>query len=279
MNGFILVKKETGISSNRVVQKIKRKFNFSKVGHLGTLDPMASGLLIIAINRATKFSSYFLNETKSYQAEVALGSSSDTDDAEGKIIHISDIYPKSSDVIKALNSFLGISLQKPPFFSALKHKGKPLYKYARQGELISKPPREINIFDIKDINYKQPFISFYIKCSKGTYIRAIARDIGDILKCGGYLTKLIRTQQGCFNIEEAKNISDISIDHIIPISDAFPNLNSIKLDEFQTKNYINGGLIGIKKEIDEVVKIFSNKDKFLGLGLIKATGLKLKQLV
>ena len=279
MNGFILVKKETGISSNRVVQKIKSKFNFNKVGHLGTLDPMASGLIIIAINRATKFSSYFLNETKSYQAEVALGSSSDTDDAEGKIIHISDIYPKSSDVTKALNSFLGISLQKPPFFSALKHKGKPLYKYARQGELISKPPREINIFDIKDINYKQPFISFYIKCSKGTYIRAIARDIGDILKCGGYLTKLIRTQQGCFNIEEAKNISDISIDHIIPISDAFPNLNSIKLDEFQTKNYINGGLLGIKKEIDEVVKIFSNKDKFLGLGLIKATVLKLKQLV
>ena len=136
MDGFFLVRKEKGISSNGVVQEVKRKFNFKKVGHLGTLDPLATGLLIVAVNKATKFSSYFLNEIKAYSAEVTLGKTSDTDDAEGNILNVTADLPDSKKVILSLNSFLGESLQKAPFYSALKHKGKPLYKYARDGELI-----------------------------------------------------------------------------------------------------------------------------------------------
>ena len=279
MNGFFLVNKEKGISSNKVVQEIKHKFNFNKVGHLGTLDPMATGLLIIAINKATKFSSYFLNETKGYKAEITLGSTSNTDDAEGEIIEVTNVLPNHLEIEKVLNSYLGKSLQNPPFFSALKHKGKPLYKYARQGKLISKPPREINIFTIDNTRYEEPKITFNILCSKGTYIRAIARDLGEDLNCGGLLSALKRTQQGCFDLTDANNIKNLSTEHMISIENAFPNFNSIKLSEMQTKLYMNGGIVENIKANEEVAKVYSHEDKFIGLGLVNELGLKLKQLV
>src|SRR5210317_1757650 len=150
MDGFLLIDKEKGISSNQLVQKVKKTLSLKKVGHLGTLDPMATGLMILAINRATKFSNYFLESDKSYDALIQLGSSTDTDDAMGNIISSSDNIPDEKNINESLASFIGKSLQSAPFFSALKHKGKPLYKYAREGDLISKPPREINIFSIKD---------------------------------------------------------------------------------------------------------------------------------
>tara|TARA_B100000767_G_scaffold262080_1_gene274402 strand:+ start:123 stop:962 length:840 start_codon:yes stop_codon:yes gene_type:complete len=279
MDGFFLVKKEKGISSNGVVQEIKRKFSFNKVGHLGTLDPMATGLLIIAVNKATKFSSYFLNEIKGYSAEVTLGSSSDTDDAEGDVVLVSNEIPESEKVILALNSFLGKSLQQAPFYSALKHKGKPLYKYAREGELITKPPRDITVIDISHIDYQKPLLSFDIICSKGTYIRAIARDIGNLLSCGGHLSKLERIQQGCFKVDAAKLIKDIAIEEIISIENAFPELNYIELNELETKIYQNGGRVESIKGHEEISKIYSSGKNFIGLGLINESGLKLKQLV
>ena len=145
MNGFLLVNKEKGYSSNEIVQKIKKKFSLNKVGHLGTLDPDAEGLLIIAINRATKFSNYFLNSDKSYYVEIKLGKSTTTDDVSGEIIEEFDVKCSEDEVKKEINNFLGKSFQKPPFFSALKYKGNPLYKYARKGEFINKEPREIEI--------------------------------------------------------------------------------------------------------------------------------------
>ena len=137
MDGFFLLNKEKGITSNQLVQNIKKSLRLQKVGHLGTLDPMATGLMVIAVNRATKFSSYFLESDKTYHATVKLGSSTDTDDALGKIIETSDNLPTEENTHQVLNSFIGKSLQIAPFYSALKHKGKPLYKYAREGDLIS----------------------------------------------------------------------------------------------------------------------------------------------
>ena len=145
MDGFFLVNKRVGDTSNHVVQQVKKKLRANKVGHLGTLDPLASGLLILAINRATKFSSYFLESEKFYQVQIELGTSTDTDDSTGKIISKSNSKIEASEVKKELYGFLGKSLQVAPFFSALKHKGKPLYKYAREGIFISKPAREISI--------------------------------------------------------------------------------------------------------------------------------------
>ena len=279
MDGFFLLNKEKGVSSNFVVQGIKKKFNFKKVGHLGTLDPMATGLLIIAVNKATKFSSYFLNEIKAYSAEVTLGGSTDTDDAEGDFLYQKDINLSSKKVLTSLNSFLGDSLQRPPSYSALKHKGKPLYKYAREGKIIVKPPREITIFGIENPNFKNPLLSFDVTCSKGTYIRAIARDIGELLGCGGYLSKLDRIEQGCFSLKSAKCIDKISKDHIITIKEAFPNLDSLSLNREETKIYTNGGIVTSLYGKKKIFKIFSDINQFIGLGEVGDKGLKLKQLV
>ena len=151
ISGFLLVNKDSGITSSRVVQIVKKKFNLKKVGHLGTLDPMATGLLIIAINRATKFASLLLQSEKSYRAEVTLGTQTDTDDAEGTVISTKKNHKNKSEVKEALLTFLGESEQLPPNYSALKHKGKPMYKYARDGIKVDKPARKIFIKNINNI--------------------------------------------------------------------------------------------------------------------------------
>ena len=163
ISGFLLVNKEHGITSSRVVQIIKKQFNFDRVGHLGTLDPMATGLLIIAVNRATKFASLLLQSEKSYHAEVTLGIQTDTDDAEGEVISYKDVNINHLQAKKTLLSFLGESNQLPPNYSALKHKGKPLYKYARNGIKIEKAARKIFIKSIKNILIELPKVSFDIK--------------------------------------------------------------------------------------------------------------------
>ena len=279
MDGFLLLDKEKGISSNQLVQKVKKSLSLKKVGHLGTLDPMATGLMILAINRATKFSSYFLESDKSYDASIQLGSSTDTDDAMGNIISSSDIIPNEKDINKSLASFIGQSMQTAPFFSALKHKGKPLYKYAREGEFISKPPREINIFSIKNIICEHNKCSFIVHCSKGTYIRSIARDLGDKLNSGGHLSALRRLSQGTFNIKNAMTIENIELNKLITIEEAFSELSEIQLDSNQTKFFMNGVKIEEINLEDNTYKIYDSSKKFLGLGMVSNSVLALKRLV
>ena len=279
MDGFLLLDKEKGISSNQLVQKVKKSLSIKKVGHLGTLDPMATGLMILAINRATKFSSYFLESDKSYDASIQLGSSTDTDDAMGNIISSSDIIPIEKDIKKSLASFIGQSMQTAPFFSALKHKGRPLYKYAREGEFISKPPREINIFSIENIICEHNKCSFIVHCSKGTYIRSIARDLGDKLNSGGHLFALRRLSQGIFNIKNAMTIENIELNKLITIEEAFSELSEIQLDSNQTKFFMNGVKIEEINLEDDTYKIYDSSKKFLGLGMVSNSVLALKRLV
>jgi tRNA pseudouridine55 synthase len=279
MDGFLLAYKEKGISSNRLVQEVKKSLSLKKVGHLGTLDPMAEGLVILAINRATRFSSFFLESDKSYIAGITLGSKTDTDDAMGQVIESSEIIPREKDINEALESFIGESMQVAPFFSALKFKGKPLYKYAREGEFISKPPRYINIYSIKDINHEANCCSLSIHCSKGTYIRSIARDLGDKLGCGAHLSSLIRTSQGNFSYLEAKKPELINIDQLISIESAFNNFSDINLDHDQTKNFSNGVKILDINHENNYYKIYDYSSKFLGLGIVSESVLALKRLV
>lgn len=279
MDGFLLAYKEKGISSNRLVQEVKKSLSLKKVGHLGTLDPMAEGLVILAINRATRFSSFFLESDKSYIAGITFGSKTDTDDAMGQVIESSEIIPREKDINEALESFIGESMQVAPFFSALKFKGKPLYKYAREGEFISKPPRYINIYSIKDINHEANCCSLSIHCSKGTYIRSIARDLGDKLGCGAHLSSLIRTSQGSFSYLEAKKPELINIDQLISIESAFNNFSDINLDHDQTKNFSNGVKILDINHENNYYKIYDYSSKFLGLGIVSESVLALKRLV
>ena len=240
---------------------------------------MAAVLVILAINRATRFSSFFLESDKSYIAGITFGSKTDTDDAMGQVIESSEIIPREKDINEALESFIGESMQVAPFFSALKFKGKPLYKYAREGEFISKPPRYINIFSIKDINHEANYCSLSIHCSKGTYIRSIARDLGDKLGCGAHLSSLIRTSQGSFSYLEAKKPELINIDQLISIESAFNNFSDINLDHDQTKNFSNGVKILDINHENNYYKIYDYSSKFLGLGIVSESVLALKRLV
>ena len=279
MDGFLLAYKEKGVSSNQVVQKTKRLLSLRKVGHLGTLDPMAEGLLVLAVNRATRFSSFFLESDKRYEAEISFGIKTNTDDAMGEVISESDLIPKESDIKKELKKFLGESLQNPPFFSALKHQGKPLYKYARDGELISKPPRKINIYSIENFIYLHSKCSFSVHCSKGTYIRSIARDLGDALGCGGHLSALKRVDQGEFNIAKSNLPTEIDLKNMISIESAFKFFQEIKLNEEDTKIFSNGGKLQTENQENDFYRIYDFGNKFLGLGSIMNSQLELKRLV
>ena len=279
MDGFILINKEIGETSNNVVQKVKKALKAKKVGHLGTLDPIAEGLLILAVNKATKFSSYFLESDKSYEVKVELGKSTDTDDSSGKIIFESNIELSEKIIRESLFSFIGESEQIPPFFSALKYQGKPLYKYAREGQFINKPARKILIKEINDYKYSNKVCSFTVYCTKGTYIRSLARDLGEKLKCGAHMIALKRIRQHNFKLSDAVNILEISKEKIVPIEAAFNNFKKIIINSEDAKKFINGVKNIYNDNPDNLYKISNNEGIFLGIGQIKNKNLRHKQLV
>lgn len=279
INGFLLINKDSGITSSRVVQIVKKKFNFKKVGHLGTLDPMAEGLLILAINRATKFSSLLLQSNKTYQAEVTLGQQTDTDDAEGEITSTHQVICHEQEVEEKLLSFLGESKQLAPAYSALKHKGKPMYKYAREGIHVDKEARTITIDEIDNISINLPKVSFDIACSKGTYIRSIARDLGNQLECGGHLSRLIRTSQEKFTINSAISIDEAREEDIIPLENAFDNLNTITLNQLDTNAFINGVPLKLKIDHSDLLRVYDPSKKFIAIGKNTLQGFKHEYLV
>ena len=279
INGFLLVNKGPGITSSRVVQIVKKKFQLKKVGHLGTLDPMATGLLIIAINRATKFASLLLQSEKSYRAEVTLGIQTDTDDAEGEAIFSKKVDITELEIKETLLTFLGASYQLPPDYSALKHKGKPMYKYARDGIKVEKAERKIFIKNIQNILIEIPKVSFDISCSKGTYIRSIARDLGARLGCGAHLSGLIRTSQEKFMLSDACSLDDINLEDIISLEKAFEDLDFIKLNEKDSKAFIHGRSIEIDFDHTNLLRVYDSANQFIAIGKNSSKGFKHEYLV
>ena len=279
INGFLLVNKGPGITSSRVVQIVKKKFQLKKVGHLGTLDPMATGLLIIAINRATKFASLLLQSDKSYRAEVTLGIQTDTDDAEGETISSKKVDITELEIKETLLTFLGASYQLPPDYSALKHKGKPMYKYARNGIKVEKAERKIFIKNIQNILIEIPKVSFDISCSKGTYIRSIARDLGARLGCGAHLSGLIRTSQEKFMLSDACSLDDINLEDIISLEKAFEDLDFIKLNEKDSKAFIHGRSIERDFDHTNLLRVYDSANQFIAIGKNSSKGFKHEYLV
>lgn len=279
ISGFLLVNKDPGITSSRVVQILKKKFNLKKVGHLGTLDPMATGLLIIAINRATKFASLLLQSEKSYRAEVTLGIQTDTDDAEGEVISSKAVNISGLDAKESLLTFLGESDQLPPNYSALKYKGKPMYKYARDGIKVEKAARKILIKNIQNILIELPRVSFDISCSKGTYIRSIARDLGAKLGCGAHLSGLTRTSQEKFRLSEACSLDDIKLKDLISLEKAFEDLDFIKLNEKDCKAFLHGRSIEIDFDHTDLLRVYDSANQFIAIGKNSSKGFKHEYLV
>ncbi len=206
-SGIIALNKPSGISSARVVARVKKALGAKKVGHTGTLDPFATGLLLCAINQGTRISGFFLGGHKRYLARICLGVETDTYDLTGKTISCAPKTVmeglKNQDIEEIVKSFIGVQDQVPPAFSALKHEGQPLYKLARQGKIIQKPSRQIEIFDILINHIDLPNIDIDVFCASGTYIRSLGFDIGRKLGCGAHLSKLCRTQSSQFLLDNA----------------------------------------------------------------------------
>jgi tRNA pseudouridine55 synthase len=194
VHGVLLLDKPQGVSSNDVLQKVKRIFNANRAGHTGALDPLATGMLPICLGEATKFSQYLLDSDKRYRVIARLGERTDTSDADGNIVQTRPVSFSQADLDSALESFRGETLQVPSMFSALKHQGRPLYEYARQGIEIAREPRPITVYELQFIRWQDNELELEIHCSKGTYIRTIIDDLGEKLGCGAHVIMLRRVQ-------------------------------------------------------------------------------------
>ena len=286
MNGVILINKEKGISSFGVVAKIRKTLNIKKVGHTGTLDPNATGLLPILIGNGTKISKYLIEHDKTYIAKLKLGIKTTTADEEGDILEKDDFKLNKKDedfYIQIFNSFIGKSTQIPPIYSAIKVDGKKLYEYARKNEEVEIKPREIEIYDIKiiNINYDENEIDFEVSCSKGTYIRTLCEDIAEKLETCGYMKELKRTRVNNFKIEYSISLEELEQNkdneeflknNVISIEKVFENKNKINLNKRKTELFLNGVKLTYNLE-DDIYLVYSN-NKFIGLGKVKDNLLK-----
>lgn len=213
--GIIIIDKPSGITSFDVVRSIRRKFKIKKVGHCGTLDPLATGILVILLGEDTKLFSKFSTFDKAYEATLELGLSTSTGDCMGEVLErkITDNVA-ISDIENVFKDFTGEITQVPPMFSALKYHGKKLYELARKGLEVPRKERAVKIYDLKVYNFHSPYIDFYVHCSKGTYIRTLAQDIGKRIGCGACIVGIRRISLGPFNIREAITIDRLDESHI-----------------------------------------------------------------
>ena len=286
MNGVILINKEKNISSFGVVAKIRKILNIKKVGHTGTLDPEATGLLPILVGNGTKISKYLIEHDKTYIAKLKLGIKTTTADGEGDILEKDDfkLNKKDEDLYKnVFNSFIGKSTQIPPIYSAIKVDGKKLYEYARKNEEVEIKPREIEIYDIKiiNINYDKNEIDFKVSCSKGTYIRTLCEDIAEKLETCGYMKELKRTRVNNFKIEYSISLEELEQNkdneeflknNVISIEKVFENKNKINLNKRKKELFLNGVKLTYNLE-DDIYLVYSN-NVFLGLGIVQNKLLK-----
>ena len=268
MNGIFLINKEANWTSFDICAKVKRLFNTKKVGHSGTLDPFAEGLMIVCLGQATKIIPFLENYNKTYLATIKLGEETDTLDNTGNIIDKKDVLNYSLEELKnVLNSFLGKSQQIPPMYSALKHDGVPLYSLAREGIEIERKPRNIEIFSIELIEYNKPFLTFKCKVSKGTYIRTLAKDIAIKLSTVGHLVKLIRTNIDKFDLNMAKKVNELTINDSISIVEML-TLPTLIVDNEIEKKIRNGNKLSLQgknilllvNEKKEALAIYEKKE-------------------
>ena len=288
-SGILLLDKPTGLSSNAALGKAKRALGIRKAGHTGTLDPLASGLLVLCFGEATKVAGYLLDSDKAYLAELCLGASTDTDDAEGEIVARSAV-PDLDDkqIEQALVAFRGPIEQVPPMYSALKQGGERLYRLARRGETVQRPPRPVVIHELDVLGRTENRLRLAVPCSKGPYIRSLARDLGDALGCGAHLCALRRTRSAPFDIADAVELDallalppDSARKLLRPADSALIHLPAEHLCQDLTTRLLMGQrLAGLKETPAGLVRIYGPDGAFLGIGESNGRGgLKPKRLV
>lgn len=287
MNGVLNVYKPIGMTSFDVVRRVKKICKIKRVGHTGTLDPLASGVLPICVGNSTKIVDYIMNENKIYIATLKLGIVTDTYDREGKILEETSVHIDENSVIDCIKSFIGEIDQVPPMYSALKVNGKRLYELARQGIEVEREKRRVNIYSIDILNMDIPFVTFKVECSKGTYIRSLCYDIGKMLGVGGTMWSLERTKTGAFTVENSINIEDLNEDNVqnymIPMDKALFKYDAVNMDKRYEILLLNGATLNNKYAIqgikeDTVLRVYI-ENKFIGLGKKTEKGFKILKLL
>lgn len=290
MQGIINIFKNKGMTSFDVVRIVKRLAKTKKVGHTGTLDPEACGVLPVAIGKGTKIIDYIMDSDKIYEVSFMLGEVRDTYDLEGKIISQKDTsHLKDEDVLKAIKNFTGEYLQVPPMYSALKQNGVRLYDLARQGIEVERKGRKVNIKSIENIEIKMPYVKMRVCCTKGTYIRSLCFDIGEYLKVGAVMTDLKRTKTSVFDEENSVNIADLTEEniskYIISIDDALSKYPKLTVKNKYAKLLQNGvNVFDTRLTTEEVLenelyRVYNEENLFLGLGEKGKKGFKLQKLL
>lgn len=289
MNGWLLINKPIGISSAAVVGKVKWLLKLKqkklKIGHAGTLDPLATGVLPLAIGEATKAIQFLLDSDKKYEFEVSWGRERDTDDAEGEVVANSELKPTNEQINKVIPDFSGIIKQMPPQYSALKIKGKKAYELAREGKEAKLKARNVQIYKLQLISHDGSKSQFELDCSKGTYVRSIARDMGRKLGCYGYVSKLHRVGHGKFDInqtislEKLENLCEKGIEQqaILPVDEVLDDILDLKLEDKQAQLLRNGIVINIDKPDCDLLKIYHD-NTLLAIAEIKNGKLKTRRV-
>lgn len=280
IDGILLLDKPAGLSSNQALQQARRLYQAAKAGHTGSLDPFATGLLPLCFGEATKFSHYLLDADKAYRATLKLGAVSTTGDTEGKIIQRELVKVDRAQMEAILQGFLGEISQVPPMYSALKHQGKALYEYARDGIEIERKPRQVTIYQLALIELSGDAAVVEVSCSKGTYIRTLAEDIGEALGCGAYLTGLRRLRSGSFDLaqaltfEQLETLSEAERDAALLPSDALlADLPQVALDEDSAYYLCQGQAIWKAGQHQPgPVRLYAPGSRFLGLGEVTNDG-------
>lgn len=285
-HGIVLLDKPEGFTSNQALSRIKRLFGTKKAGHTGTLDPMATGLLVACLGHATRVCAHLLDADKGYWADVHLGVVTDTEDKEGEVLETRVVPTLSeADVDAVLDQFRGELAQVPPMYSALKHKGQRLYELARRGESVERPPRAVTIHSIEVTDWRlsdpdRPGFSFEVTCSKGTYIRSLVRDIGEALGCGAHLCGLRRTQARPFHIDQALTLDQLEslsaealVESLLPIQAALPDWPRVCLGREALDAFFHGRAIDRARcdgadavEMGQWVCVLANDHHCIGLG-------------
>jgi len=279
IHGILLLDKRLGVSSNRVLQEVKRLLNANKAGHTGSLDPLATGLLPLCFGEATKVSAFMLDDDKRYRVVVQLGVVTDTGDAEGQVLATRPVPPLSLEAINVcLSQFNGEIDQVPPMYSALKHEGKKLYELARQGKSVERKARRISIYKIELLNYSADRLELDVWCSKGTYIRTLAEDIGAYLGCGGTVMELRRLEAGRFGIDHAFTMEQLQamsaeelMSCLIAVDQPLQFMPAVGLTADQAAAVKQGRRLAMSESIQGMVRMYSGPC-FLGLGELLLDG-------
>jgi len=282
VDGILLLDKAAGMTSNAALQKVRRLFNAAKAGHTGTLDPMATGLLPVCFGEATKFAGELLTADKCYEAHVRLGVRTDTADAEGQVLETRPVAVSRPQVVAAMARFRGDILQVPPMHSALKRDGRPLYEYARKGIELERAPRAVTIHALELLAFSEDRIEFKVACSKGTYVRTLAQDIGEALGCGAHLSALRRTRIGDLSLDAALTLDALQAmtpeareTLLLPVDALLAVLPRLDLDEDAALRFRHGQSVPAGRNPvsdDGRLRIYGAGDRFIGLGRAGAVG-------